>query len=323
MPATRPRERKNLNAGVLQSEIDSFRLHLNSERKAEKTVRTYIEAAQWFAAHHLLRKPGQKAGLGAGKDEWQDVNAEDIRRWMAWLLGRYSDSYANNQYRALQAFFKWWAKEEELPNPMDKLKPPTIDEKAVPFFTDEELKKLLRVSEGRTFMQRRDHAIISLFRATGIRLSELAGIRYVPGDPERSDIDLYHREILVRGKGGKERVVKFDHQTARSIDRYLRMRKQQAYAHSEKLWLGINNRCPMTANGVYQMIKRRGNECGVPVNPHKFRHHFSHTWLDKGGPEGDLMELNGWTSPQMLRRYGASARSARARRSYDRIMEQE
>lgn len=48
---------------------------------------------------------------------------------------------------------------------------------------------------------------------------------------------------------------------------------------------------------------------------------FSHTWLDRGGAEGDLMELNGWTSPQMLRRYGASARSARARRSYDRIMD--
>ena len=54
--------------------------------------------------------------------------------------------------------------------------------------------------------------------------------------------------------------------------------------------------------------------------PHRFRHHFSHTWLDRGGPEGDLMELNGWASPQMLRRYGASARSARARRTYDRIM---
>jgi hypothetical protein len=46
----------------------------------------------------------------------------------------------------------------------------------------------------------------------------------------------------------------------------------------------------------------------------------TYTWLDRGGPEGDLMELNGWTSPQMLRRYGASARSARARRTYDRIM---
>jgi integrase len=57
------------------------------------------------------------------------------------------------------------------------------------------------------------------------------------------------------------------------------------------------------------------------VFPHRFRHHFSHTWLDRGGAEGDLMELNGWTSPQMLRRYGASARSVTARRSYDGIME--
>ena len=64
--------------------------------------------------------------------------------------------------------------------------------------------------------------------------------------------------------------------------------------------------------------------------PHRFRHHFSRTWLDRGGPGGDLMKLNGWASPQMLTRYGASARSARARSAharsaharsaYDRIM---
>jgi len=76
----------------------------------------------------------------------------------------------------------------------------------------------------------------------------------------------------------------------------------------------------MTASGIYQMIARRGRQCGVDVYPHRFRHHFSHTWLDRGGAEGDLMELNGWTSPQMLRLYGASARSVRARRTYDRIM---
>jgi integrase len=76
----------------------------------------------------------------------------------------------------------------------------------------------------------------------------------------------------------------------------------------------------MTAHGIYQMIVRRGRQYGVKVHPHRFRHHFSHTWLDRGGAEGDLMELNGRASPQMLRRYGASARSARARRTYDRIM---
>ena len=63
------------------------------------------------------------------------------------------------------------------------------------------------------------------------------------------------------------------------------------------------------------MVKRRGKQAGVHVYPHRFRHHFSHTWLDRGGPKGDLMELNGWVSPQMLTRYGASARAARARRT--------
>jgi integrase len=83
---------------------------------------------------------------------------------------------------------------------------------------------------------------------------------------------------------------------------------------------GGESRGPLTASGIYQAVARRGREAGVEVWPHRFRHHFSHAWLDRGGPEGDLMELNGWSSPQMLTRYGASARSARARRTYDRIM---
>jgi integrase/recombinase XerD len=53
----------------------------------------------------------------------------------------------------------------------------------------------------------------------------------------------------------------------------------------------------MTANGIYQMIARRGRQCGVDAWTHRFRHHFSHTWLDRGGAEGDLMELNGWSFP--------------------------
>ena len=107
---------------------------------------------------------------------------------------------------------------------------------------------------------------------------------------------------------------------ARSLDRYQRARSRHAQARRPQLWLGAGNREPLTAAGIYQLTARRGRQCGVDVYPHRFRHHFSHTWLDRGGPEGDLMELNGWTSPQMLRRYGASARSARARRTYDRIM---
>jgi site-specific recombinase XerD len=311
-PQPRSRPRKPLAAGVFQAEIGSFRLHLAAEGKAAKTVRTYGEAVQWFAAAHLMPQ--------TSRTRWQEVDRQDVQRWMVWLLGQYSDSYASNQYRALQQFFKWWAEEEQLPDPMARLRPPKVTEKLVPVFTSGELSRLERACQGRTFAQRRDAAVIAVFRATGIRVSELTGIRYDAGDPRRSDVALWNREITVRGKGGKGRVVRIGYDTARSLDRYIRVRARHAQAWRPQLWLGANNRGPLTANGIYQMIARRGRQCGVEVYPHRFRHHFSHTWLDRGGAEGDLMELNGWTSPQMLRRYGASARSARARRTYDRIM---
>jgi site-specific recombinase XerD len=301
------------NAGPFQAEIGSFRLHLAAEGKAAKTVRMYTEAVQWFAAAHLLPQ--------TSRTRWEQVDRQDIQRWLVLLLGRYSDAYASNQYRALQQFFKWWADEERLPDPMARLRPPRVTEKLIPVFTSVELSELEKVCAGRTFAQRRDLAIIAVFRATGVRLSELAGIVYDVEDAQRSDVDLWQREITVRGKSSKARIVKISHQAALSLDRYIRVRARHAQAYRPQLWLGVNNRGPMTANGIYQMIVRRGRQCGVAVYPHRFRHHFSHTWLHRGGAEGDLMELNGWTSPQMLRRYGANARSTRARRIYDRIMD--
>jgi hypothetical protein len=83
---------------------------------------------------------------------------------------------------------------------------------------------------------------------------------------------------------------------------------------------GANGRGPLTPAGIYQLVARRGEKAGLAVHPQRFRHHFSHTWLDRGGAPGDLMELNGWSSLQMLTWYGASARGARARRHYDLIM---
>jgi integrase/recombinase XerD len=311
-PQARFWQPKELDAGCLQPEISSFRLCLAAEGKAARTVRTYTEAVQWFAAAHLLRETGHAS--------WEEVRKQDVQEWIVWLLGRYSHAYASNQFRALQQFFKWLAAEDEIPDPMSGLRPPHVPDKPVPVFAGEELPRLERACAGRSFQQRRDAAMIAVFRATGMRLAELAGIQYGPDDQSHSDVDLWHREITVRGKAGKTRVVKIGYDAARGLDRYLRVRARHAQAYRPQLWLGINNRGPMTASGIYQVIARRGRQCGVEVFPHRFRHHFSHTWLDRGGAEGDLMELNGWTSPQMLRRYGASARSARARRSYDRIM---
>jgi len=100
-------------------------------------------------------------------------------------------------------------------------------------------------------------------------------------------------------------------------DRYIHIRAWHAPPGRPQLWLGVNNRGPLTASGIYQIINRRERECGVAVYPHQSHRHISHTWLDRSDLEGDLMELNGWFSPADAARYGASAR---ARRTYDRIM---
>ena len=312
VPSRRLLRPGKLDASVFGADVASFRLHLAAENKAERTIRAYTEAVRWFAAAHLLCQ--------TSKTRWEQVDTQDVQRWMVHLLGRYSEAYAYQQYRALQQFFRWLAAEEELPDPMARLRPPKVTQKPVPFFTSVELSKLEKACRGNTFAQRRDAAILAVFRATGVRLAELAGIRYDPDGPGRSDLDMERREIKVRGKGGKDRTVRIDHEAARRVDRYLRVRARHEQAYRLGLWLGTGGRGPLTGNGIYQMVKRRGDQAGVRVYPHRFRHHFSHTWLDRGGAEGDLMELNGWSSPQMLDRYGGSVRGARARRHYDLIM---
>jgi Phage integrase, N-terminal SAM-like domain len=126
VPEPRSRPRKQLDAGVLQPEIGSFRLHLAADGKAAKTIRNYAEAIQWFAAACLRRH--------TLRTSWEQVDRQDVERWMVHLLGRYSQAYTSNQYRALQQFFKWWAAEEELPDPMARLRPPKVTDKLVPVY---------------------------------------------------------------------------------------------------------------------------------------------------------------------------------------------
>ena len=219
----------------------------------------------------------------AGRAGWEQVTSRDIQQWMAWLLDRYSTAYASNQYRALQQFFKWLAAEDQLPDPMAGLAPPRVTDKLVPVFTAEELTRLERACAGRSFAQRRDTAIIAVLTATGIRLSELAGLRC-------GDVDLWQREITVRGKGGKDRIVKIGHQAARSLDRYLRARSRHAQAWRPQLWLGVSNREPLTAAGIYQMIARRGRQCRrgrlpAPV-PAPLQPHLAGPRRPRGRPDG-------------------------------------
>ena len=106
-PPLRYWQPKQLDAGTFRAEISSFRLYLAAEGKSARTVRTYTEAVEWFAAAYLR----EQASLVA----WDQVGGRDIQRWMAWLLARYSSAYTSNKYRGLQQFSSGWPPRKNCP----------------------------------------------------------------------------------------------------------------------------------------------------------------------------------------------------------------
>jgi hypothetical protein len=129
---------------------------------------------------------------------------------------------------------------------------------------------------------------------------------------------LRQREITVRAKPAMARIVRFGYQAAQTLDRYLRVRARHEQAWRPQLCLGTNNRGPLTPSGIYHHPPRLpGRRGGLPAPvPASFQPHLAGPGRPGGRPDGaERLVL-----AQMLRRYGASARRALARRTYDRIM---
>lgn len=324
--------------GPLWATIEFWQLCLRAEGAVKNTVDAYSKGVGLFADWLARHRPDVTDWVRVGRDElraffvWLQAAGDPCPHWLTPGDGTpgaceaYGRSSVNSFGRSLQRFFDWWSIEEDRPNPMLGYKIPAApkdEEIMIPLISDDELRALIKHAEtDRSFVGRRDAAILRLFACTGMRLAELASLD-VEGDPgEPGLIDLEAREVTVRGKGRKVRRVKFDSKTSVALGRYLAMRKTRravTEAGVRALWIGAKKMTRLTTNGIYQALQRRASALGIKLHPHMLRHKFADRWKRNGGSEGDLMELCGWKSRRMPRRYGLIASRERALSAYDKV----
>jgi site-specific recombinase XerD len=277
-----------------------FARHQRARNRSPRTIQSYGEAARLLDAY-------------LGRGDLATITRAEIEFFLAAQLAAHSPSTAAVRYRSLKVLFGWMVEEELIPaSPMTGMRPPEAPEQPVAVISDEDLRRLLRVCEGKGFHARRDSAIIRLFcEPGGPPLAEMAGI-------EIADLDMANDAVAVRGKGGRMRTIPFGAKTGTAIERYLRVRKQHEHQRHAALWIGTKG--AMTGSGIAQMLERRAAAAGIGhIHPHQLRHTSAHNWLANGGHEGDAMRLFGWRSREMLGRYGASAADARATEAARRL----
>jgi site-specific recombinase XerD len=281
----------------------SWERHLRAAGRSPRTIDSYLESLRNYVAW---------AAESGRSTNPLDLTKADVESWVVWLLDTRSAATARLRLASLKQFTRWATAEGELDaDPLLGMTPPAQPEREVPVIAEADLDRLLRSLAGSEFVDRRDLAIIWVLMTTGIRAGELVGMTV-------DDIDLDARTITVTGKGNRARTVAVADQTVLALDRYDRARGRHPRANLPAFWIG--NRGRLTDSGLRQLVQRRGEAVGIDdLHPHRFRHTFAHRWLSKGGTEGGLQAAAGWRSPQMLARYGASARSERAREEAARL----
>lgn len=151
-----------------------------------------------------------------------------------------SSATAVSKYKALQQFFRWLVEEEEMPcSPMIGVPLPRPGQKLIPLLSDAETRQILEACKGSSFLQLRDQALIRMCYNTGARLSEVGCLLV-------TDLDLDTNSVLLHGKGGKDRRVRFGFATARVLTRYLWARNPlPGVADVEQLWVSEKRARPV------------------------------------------------------------------------------
>jgi site-specific recombinase XerD len=276
--------------------ITQFLNHLSVKNFSPRTVEAYKHDLNKFV--EFLES--------ISKSNFSAVSSDDIGHFLSQLksTGIKKPNSAITMARklaAIKSFFKWAARRKILKeNPAADVDTPKIPEREPTYLTQEEYERLLAIVKLKAtpFYCLRDLAIVNTFLGTGVRLSELVGLKLGNVSLQESQ-----ESILVKGKGNKERTIPLNENVSSALEKYLKKRPdvESDFLFISRLGDGLST------GGVYHLIKRYLKEAGIKkdkVGVHSLRHTFATSLLNnKNVNIIHIQQLLGHKKIETTRRY--------------------
>jgi integrase/recombinase XerD len=180
---------------------------------------------------------------------------------------------------ALRGFFRFLLAEKHVgQDPTALISGPKLPRKLPHVMSFDEVDALLRTPDRNLPRGARDYAMIQLLYASGLRVSELVGLRL-------ADVDLDQSFVSVVGKGEKRRLVPFGEVAREAMAAYLRDVRPRWADRARSAHVFITERgTGMTRQGFWKLLGRYARAAGIdkPISPHKLRHSFATHLLERG-----------------------------------------
>ena len=283
--------------------LDGLRLNRNASLH---TVRAYeSDLSQFLAYLSGERKTPLKALRTA------EVDLSAVRGFLAHLYHRgNARSSAARKLAAVRTFSRYLQRQGTLDrDPAALVGTPKREERLPVHLGVDEVQRLIETPDLSQPLGRRDRAILELFYASGLRLSELVGL-------DLEDVNLSRRVVRVLGKGGKERIVPFNTPSAGAIRTYLDDRltlraavtpsrtRGRSHRLDEPLFVNYRGR-RLTSRSVHRLVHRYVTACSdrLGVSPHALRHSFATHLLQRGADLRTIQELLGHARLSTTQRY--------------------
>ena len=285
-------------------ELKDFLQFLKLNRNASAhTVRAYESDLAQFLAHAAAHAGVKRAELDLAR-----LDREMIRSFLAEAHKRgQSRATSARKLAAVRSFLRHLRREGLIDgDPGALVATPKREVRMPAHLSESEMERLIAAPAGDSPLGRRDHAILELFYASGLRLSELVGL-------DLDDVNLSTKMVRVLGKGGKQRIVPFNTSTAAAIRTYLKDREglvagavRPATAVRRRDPLFVNYRGGrLTVRSVDRLVRRYVAACSarMGISPHALRHSFATHLLQRGADLRAIQELLGHARLSTTQRY--------------------